>query len=298
MTSESDSTCLILAGRSFQFRSASGDRIALPSVFAQFADEPGANAVGARYTIYPPGAPTDLFVTPDEWIWQTDTWRMGRLADGSHLLAIHVLPEETPLTVARFIADFSSGDLLRRAGRHGAPAPYAFNYPCDQVAVLNALAPHGVAIVHAGAVSIDGAGLLFCGKSGAGKTTLSRLCRETGATLLNDDRQFIWVESGQTWLAPTPWHGSEPEVNNRRVPLRAIFHLEQAPDNQATPVAGVLAAARLLGNTVAPFYRADAMNHTLATMDRITARVPSFQLAFTPTPEAVHLCASIAAAIG
>lgn len=212
------------------------------------------------------------------------------------MLAIHILPDERPLTVARFASDFSSGDLWRRAGRHGAATPFAFNYPCDQVAVLNALNPRGVCIVHAGAVSFEGQGLLFCGRSGAGKTTLSRLCRAAGATLLNDDRQFVWLEKDRVHLAPTPWHGLEPEVNHRTVPLRAILHLEQAPRDELTPITGALAAARLLGNTVAPFYRADAMHHTLALLDTLTSRVPSYRLAFTPTQNAVALCQTLLSA--
>ncbi len=292
------SPSLSLAGHTFTFESAGPDPVHLPPAFDSFRAPSDAAPATAHYRIHPPDARTGLFAPPVEWIWRTDTWRMGRGADGGHVLAIHVLPHEAPLTVARFDPDFSGGDLLRRSGRHGAPTLFAFNYPCDQVAVLNALVPHGIAVVHAGAVSMDGRGILFCGKSGAGKTTMSRLCRAAGATLLNDDRQFVWAENGTAWLAPTPWHGAEPEINPLRVPLRAIFHLAQAPANRATPLDGAWAAARLLGNTVAPFYRADAMEHSLAAMERITSLVPSFHLGFTPTPDAVHLCASIARGSG
>ena len=288
-----DSCTLSLAGHTFTFESAGPDPVRLPPAFDQFRTHPSAAPAAARYRIHAADAAPWNEAVEVEPIWQTDTWRMGRTPAGDFVLAIHILPDERPLTVARFAPDFSSGDLLCRAGRHGAATPFAFNYPCDQVAVLNALAPRGVCVVHAGAVSFDGHGVLFCGRSGAGKTTLSRLCRDTGATLLNDDRQFLWIEKGVVHLAPTPWHGLEPEVNHRTVPLRAILHLEQAPHNALTPLTGAIAAARLLGNTVAPFYRADAMHHSLALLDALTSHVPSHILSFTPTQDAVSLCRSL-----
>lgn len=285
------SLSLALAGHRFLFASSNAERVSLSPAFDQFRSTDERLPLTARYTVAAP----DRTVAGEDTdpIWKTETWQMGRAAHGDFILSIHIFPDEHPLAVARFNSDFSRGDLIRRAGRHGAPTPYAFNYPCDQVAVLNALAPHGVCVVHAGAVAVDGQGLLFCGRSGAGKTTLSRLCRDAGATLLNDDRQFLWIENGNARLAPTPWHGSEAEINNRTVPLRAIIHLEQAPHNALTPVTGATAATRLLGNTVAPFYRADAMDHTLALMERLTDRVPSYALSFTPTQDAVALCCAL-----
>ncbi|MCO5044511.1 MAG: hypothetical protein M9963_05485 [Kiritimatiellae bacterium] len=293
MTNTGSSASLALAGHIFSFSSDGKEPPRLQPAFDPFRVVATTGPATAHYRVLDPDdAPWPTEVEGDT-IWQTETWRMLRAGVGDFFLAIHVLPDERPITVARFAPDFSSGDLLRRAGRHGAPTPFAFNYPCDQVAVLNALAPHGVCIVHAGAVSFDGQGLLFCGRSGAGKTTLSRLCRESGATLLNDDRQFLWIENGEARLAPTPWHGLEPEINNQSVPLRAIIHLNQAPANHLVSLCGAAAAARLLGNTVAPFYRADALEHTLALIEQLTRAVPSHVLSFTPTHDAVKLCQSL-----
>lgn len=295
MTTPGDSTSLSLAGHIFSFESAGSEPILLPSAFDPFRPAALAKSPTAHYRVFAPDSAPCSSGTATEPVWQTETWRMARTPNGDFQLSIHVLPDERPLAVARFNSDFSRGDLLRRAGRHGAPTPCAFNYPCDQVAVLNALAPHGVCVVHAGAVSFNGQGLLFCGRSGAGKTTLSRLCRDIGATLLNDDRQFLWIESGEARLAPTPWHGLEPEINHRTVPLRAILHLDQAPHNGLSPLTGAAAAARLLGNTVAPFYRVDAMEYTLALIERLTQSVTSHTLAFTPTRDAARLCKSLIA---
>lgn len=277
---------LRLAGHDFLFEGAPAP--SFPAVFSQFISSVADCSPIARYQVLPANGPALPPIERGIVEWQSDHWCLARAPGGDDLLlAIHVLPDERPLTVARFRSDFSGGELLPIFGRHGAPSPHAFNYPCDQVAVLNRLQRFGVVVVHAGAVSFDGQGLLFCGRSGAGKTTLSRLCREAGATLLNDDRQFIWRDARGAWLAPTPWHGSEPEVNHHTVPLRAILHLRHAPGHVLTPRSGADAAARLLGNTVAPFYFADAMERVLAICDALTEKVPSYQFDFAPAADAV-----------
>lgn len=289
----SDCPRLLLAGGVFVFESACGSPIRLSPAYDLFRSRAHDDPPTASYRVHSPASAQWRVPSPREQIWITDTWRLDRAEDASIILSIHTLPDERPLAVAHFAPDFTEGELLCRAGRHGAPTPYAFNYPCDQVAALNALNSRGIGIVHAGGVAFEGMGLLFCGKSGAGKTTLSRLCRAAGAALLNDDRQFVWADDETAWLAPTPWHGLEPEIHNITVPLRAIFHLVQAPTNRMTLLPPAESAARLLGNTVAPFYRADAMARAMEWADAITARVPSYRLEFTPTQEAVRLCRAI-----
>lgn len=278
-----------LAGRCFAFRGA--DPQEFPDVFTQFLSPGSPGDVAACYDAGPAGAFDLPKIDPARIVWQSNHWCLAeveRRDDADLLLAIHALPDERRITVARFSRDFAAGQMEQVAGRHGLPSPHAFNFPCDQAAVLNRMSHLGVIVVHAGAVAFEGQGLLFCGRSGAGKTTLSRLCRDAGATLLNDDRQFLWFDDRGAWLAPTPWHGSEPEVNNRIVPLRAVFHLQHADSNALTPLAGAQAAARLLGNAVAPFYFADGMERVLRICDGLIERVPSHRLDFTPTSHAVR----------
>jgi hypothetical protein len=45
--------------------------------------------------------------------------------------------------------------------------------------------------IHAACVAIDGAGLLICGDSGAGKTTLAYACALAGATFVTDDGSYL-----------------------------------------------------------------------------------------------------------
>ncbi|HJU65350.1 MAG TPA: hypothetical protein VJ596_06705 [Gemmatimonadaceae bacterium] len=50
-----------------------------------------------------------------------------------------------------------------------------------------ALQDHGLQLIHAGLVSVDGRGVLFAGNNGAGKSTCSLLCLCAGLEFLSDD---------------------------------------------------------------------------------------------------------------
>lgn len=55
--------------------------------------------------------------------------------------------------------------------------------------------------IHAGCVSLNGAGILLCGDSGAGKTTLSYACARAGWTYTTDDGSFLLHEGKQRLVA-------------------------------------------------------------------------------------------------
>lgn len=284
-----------LAGYSFELNAGDGFSVTLPAGWSPFVTSSASLPLAARFVVV--GANTDQArdLRTGETIWRTGTWRLGRAADDSFVLSIHVLPDEKPLPVARFSSDFSEGLLVRIAGRNGASTPHALNYPVDQIAVANALWPKGVGIVHAAAVVFEGAALLLCGRSGAGKTTLSRLCRTEDALLLNDDRQFVWRRDSAIMVSATPWHGLEPAIHSGTYPVAAVLHLEHAPAEVCEPLSGADAAAALLRNAVMPYYNRTAVAAALAWVDDITANVPSFRFGFAPRASAALACRKIAA---
>ncbi len=73
------------------------------------------------------------------------------------------------------------------AVRHGDYFRYFF---LDSTAMC-AIASRPTTAIHAGCVSLDGAGVLLCGDSGAGKTTLSYACARAGWTYVSDDGSFL-----------------------------------------------------------------------------------------------------------
>lgn len=262
--------------------------LSLPEAYAGFcapeADPASAHAV---YTVLAPDHPRLTPARPGTYHWTSDIWRLGGTGDSRLALEIQDVVHDRWIPVMNLNEDFRAGEIQPFAGRQGDPSNQILNYPADQVLLTNLLADCGVVVLHAAAVVMDGRGLVLGGRSGIGKTTLSRLCRDAGGTLLNDDRCALYLKDGVPWVGPTPWHGEEPEIRHVQAPLAAVVHLDQAPVNQLRPQDEAEALASLLATGIAPFYRKASLETVLEAMDKVLAAVPSFRFAFAPTPAAV-----------
>jgi hypothetical protein len=214
-------------------------------------------------------------------------------ASGTPAIELHTVATDSWIPIANLSPDFSGGTINCRYGRWAKIAPFVLNYPYDQAILLNRLSRFGAGVVHSCGVVVDGNGLIFGGPSDVGKTTLARLWRENGATLLNDDRVILRVVDGKATLSGSPWHGEEPEVRAQTVPLRAIFHLKQARENKIRELAATEALAKLIATTVAPFYLKENMERLLESWARIVELLPSYVLEFTPDRRAVDACRAV-----
>lgn len=104
-------------------------------------------------------------------------------------------------------------------------------------------------LIHASAVLNAGSGYAFLGVSGTGKSTHSKLWLRhiPGSELLNDDNPIIHIkDDGSVWIYGSPWSGKTNCYVNKAAPLKAIFRLEQYPENILTPVEGKSALFTLL----------------------------------------------------
>ncbi len=275
-----------LAGLAFDLQPGEGvPSPALPPAFAPFLASGAGEPAGVYEVTSRELPPAD----PRGTLWSCDTWRLGREPAGGYAVEIGTADGRW-LTAARVSDDFSRGTVRAVAGRRGEPSPYALNYPCDQAILMNRLLHFGAGIIHACGVVVDGQGVVFAGRSGAGKTTIARLWRAHGGALLNDDRVILRSRESGVAVASSPWHGEEREVRAGEAPLKAIFHLVQAPENRLRPLGEAEALARLAATAVAPFYLADGMERLLAAWSDIVRRVPSCILEFTPDPRALALC--------
>lgn len=149
----------------------------------------------------------------------------------------------------------------------------------------------GGALMHAcGVIDGSGQGLLFCGRSGAGKTTTARLWAAAGAKVLNDDRTVVRADLTRLSIFGTPWHGELGSVTNAAAPLRALFLLRKADRCALTPLRPGEVARRLLGCSWPPIWANKGGLDLLVPLFRRLAReVPAYELAFTPDRAAVEL---------
>jgi hypothetical protein len=111
-------------------------------------------------------------------------------------------------------------------------------------------------LLHSAGVVSDGAGFVFFGQSGSGKSTVSRLSLDK--TILSDDLVILRIQDGKARVYGVPFRGDFPEAPrvNTSADLRGLFALVKAPEHAITHVEPPAALARLLA--CMPFVIIDA----------------------------------------
>lgn len=174
----------------------------------------------------------------------------------------------------------------RTALLHYAPtvtlAELLFEYPLLQHQVIEHLADHAGLLVHAGAVVLDDAAVLFSGPPGVGKSTLARLCRSAGLPVLSDDRVALRAQPAGFVACGTPWHSSAVAFAPLQSPLRAICMLRHGPVNQLIRLTPSEALRRLAPEVLLPLWDQAAVTAVLAGLAALIATLPCYDLAFVP----------------
>lgn len=123
----------------------------------------------------------------------------------------------------------------------------ALEYMLRVIASVLAIKKGGF-MIHAGGVIHHRKGLVFVGKSGAGKTTITGLAPER-VQVLNDDLNII-LPKGDSWMIHgTPFtSSSQVPPQNGHASLNTFFFLYKAEKNRITPELPGVAFASIVAN--------------------------------------------------
>ena len=143
--------------------------------------------------------------------------------------------------------------------------------------------------MHSAVVTYRGAGIAFCGISGAGKSTQARLWETyKHAGVINYDHPILLFDGDTVIAHGSPWGGKERYCVNRSVPLKAIFFVEQAEENAVTRMSvGESFSHLFLHNYLIPMFPQLDSRHC-DTVERIAMRIPVYRLKCTASEDAVH----------
>ena len=264
--------------------------ICLPPEYGPFVSLiNGLSAPNSRYKVAPPGYEYDsLFDVPS--LWQNDLWRLGQATN--HRLFVEVFDKMTSRWHRRAAIsdDFSSGTLYSPPIAPDASSIMPLPHPLDQPLIQGRLAHLRGGVVHSSCVVADGRALLFVGRSGAGKTTMARIWRQAGATIVNDERNIIRLENGAVLAGSSPWHGEENHVSTVCAPLAAVFYIHQTPGNRLNEVTSEASLPRLFTTTFVPVFLQDGPAMVLDAWGGILEKVPSYDLGFVPDGSIVPFC--------
>ncbi len=190
------------------------------------------------------------------------------------------------LLVAIFNKDHSEGHIYKgknyvQAFRKG-DLTSLLCFPTDQILFARLLADRGGIILHGSGIIFKEKGFLFVGHSDAGKTTLVKLFRHH-ARILNDDRMIVKKEDGRFYLYGTPWYGEISLVAPDRVPLKAIFFLNQAKENRIERTEGLEAFKRLYGCTIKALVTERWTKNALDICQTLSREIACYDLYFDKT---------------
>ena len=150
----------------------------------------------------------------------------------------------------------------------------------------------GVVAVHSSVIVYNGEAVMFLGESGTGKSTHTRLWRETilGAELLNDDSPYVRVHDGRLYAYGSPWSGKTACYRNESYPVRGVVRLSQAPYNAIHRLPGVRAIGALLPSLPPAFaFDAQAEDAIMATLSEIITHTKVYHLECLPDAAAARL---------
>lgn len=109
--------------------------------------------------------------------------------------------------------------------------------------------------IHSSSICYQGSGILFCAKSGVGKSTQRKLWENYGnAVCINDDKNVLWMNKEIITILPNPWSGKHFVNSNQSAPLKAIIFLKQGKDNKAKELSCEEAFPLLLSQVELPSY--------------------------------------------
>jgi hypothetical protein len=170
----------------------------------------------------------------------------------------------------------------------------ALSYPLDELLIMHRLTQEKAIELHScGIVRPDGAGNLFVGHSGAGKSTTTRLwtARED-VEVLSDDRIIVRRETAENSkcmrMYGTPWHGEAAYASPGSAPLARIFILDHGHGNALTRLSPSQAVAELFARSFVPFHRHEYVDSALEFLQELVGAVPCYRYAFEPNEAAVE----------
>lgn len=146
-------------------------------------------------------------------------------------------------------------------------------------------------LFHGSCIAVDGEAYLFTAKSGTGKSTHTRLWRETfgqRAVMVNDDKPLIYITKQGAIVYGTPWRGKHFLGENIRVPLKGICILERGDVNKIRSITKSEAFPMFLQQTFRPS-NVQKMTMVLELLNQFGNQVPAYRLSCNMNPEAARI---------
>ena len=224
----------------------------------------------------------DLFITyhPDD---RQENWRLMRRGAG-YIYGCPLKDKEQVMMVNNDLTRVRAFVLPKPKNRRVWNVTDII-YDFLQVLLIGYLSKYNRGVfVHAVGIKDQGRGLIFAGKSSAGKTTTAGIWhRYSHAMILNDDRIIVRRKRNGFVMYGTPWHGTFDDYLFSRIesaPLERLFFIHKARENATAALSPAPAFAQLYPTILPPFWDKRGLTTTAAFCEAMVRRVPCFNFAF------------------
>lgn len=212
-------------------------------------------------------------------------WNIAKWEEG---LRFMVYLPEAPFTlqqVAVVDSSFRSWDIysepFEEVGERGI---HPLGYPMGPLLMYYLTIANEAIMIHASGVSDGEKGRIFSGFSGVGKSTMAKIWKGRGATVVNDDRLIIRKSEDGFIIHNTPmFYEDEP----RSAALNAVFLPFHSPENTIARLTGSEAVSRLMAYCIQHGYNKAYIEHHLEFLTELCNRVSVHSLGVVPTEEVI-----------
>lgn len=169
--------------------------------------------------------------------------------------------------------EYRNIDLIARTDKLGAYGVYNLLLSSYQFVAANA----GALLAHSAAVVYKGEAILFCGVSGAGKSTqASSWIKNFNAKPINFDHPCILWNNKTPVAYGTPWGGKEGFCMPVSAPIKAIVFVQKSEVTNVYELNKGEAFGHLILTNALPHLRLEMDEKLITTVERLVQSVPVF----------------------
>lgn len=145
-------------------------------------------------------------------------------------------------------------------------------------------------IFHTAYVDNCGEAVLFCGKSGAGKSTQASLWEKyQKAEIINGDRALLKKKNDRWHSYGFPCCGSSAICKNRTLPVKAIVVLEHGKENKIEQMSIAEKIKTIIAGSERYLWSSRELDKICAVAEQLTYEVPMYRLKCKPDNSAVEI---------
>lgn len=205
-------------------------------------------------------------------------WKDGVLLQCGSVRSDDALPNG----LAFVHGDYRNIDLIARTDQLGATGMYNLLLSSFQFVAAHV----GALLTHTAAVLYNGEAILFCGASGAGKSTQAAAwIKHYDAKPINYDHPCIIWDGNTPIACGTPWGGKEGFCMPVAAPIKAIVFVHQSEESSVYELRKGEAFGRLILINALPFHHPEMDEKLMATVERLVQSVPVYYQECTLTKE-------------